>query len=193
MDATKFRKFLKDRGACEAAVRWSSGKSWDEVYNTCDRGDWLMWLFEKTNHSLLDEILKCKVAGEVVNTLRDYLIRNESIVAVDTAMNIEAELSSSKNPQRLFDIRIAANQVSLEVASGKSKFSYPAEAAYLATYNGLGVNVNNHAKSDSIMCVNLACYYIEELGDSEQAKKDSQIKSADIFRKHISIETFNIK
>lgn len=40
---------LIELGACIEARIWAKGKSWQEIYTTCPRGDWLLWLFYRTN------------------------------------------------------------------------------------------------------------------------------------------------
>ena len=41
---TKFDALLKQLGACAEARQWAKGKSFADVWNTCERGDWLLWL-----------------------------------------------------------------------------------------------------------------------------------------------------
>lgn len=35
--------------ACEEAREWATDKSIEEIWNTCHRGDWMLWLFKRTN------------------------------------------------------------------------------------------------------------------------------------------------
>lgn len=44
MNTAKFEKLLVRIGACESARNWAKGKSLKEVWDTCERGDWLLWL-----------------------------------------------------------------------------------------------------------------------------------------------------
>ena len=32
---------------CEEAADWAQGKTIQEIWNTCDRGDWLLWWAQK--------------------------------------------------------------------------------------------------------------------------------------------------
>ena len=36
---------LEKLNACDDAKKWASDKTWKEIYETCHRGDWLLWLF----------------------------------------------------------------------------------------------------------------------------------------------------
>ncbi len=42
-------ELLKKLNAGEEMINWAKGKSWDEFYHQCNRGEWLFWLFTKTN------------------------------------------------------------------------------------------------------------------------------------------------
>ena len=53
MKAKEFKELLQNLKACEEAVKWADGKSWEEAYEECERGDWLLWLFQKVNGSVL--------------------------------------------------------------------------------------------------------------------------------------------
>ena len=44
MNAEEFDALLAELNACSEARRWAAGKSLAEVWNTCERGDWLLWL-----------------------------------------------------------------------------------------------------------------------------------------------------
>lgn len=49
MNAQEFYDFCKSRGACIAGLLWITGKSLDEFWRTCQRGDWMEWYLEKIN------------------------------------------------------------------------------------------------------------------------------------------------
>lgn len=50
MDAQAFAKWLSDRGACREVLKWQSGKTLRETWDTCERGDWLEWLLSACNY-----------------------------------------------------------------------------------------------------------------------------------------------
>jgi len=39
---------LAELGACKSATLWAQGKTWQQIYDTCERADWLLWLFART-------------------------------------------------------------------------------------------------------------------------------------------------
>jgi hypothetical protein len=76
-------KQLKHLKACPEAINWAKGKTWWEIYNTCNRADWLLWLFNNTNK---DHRLLTLAIGYCANTVR-HLIKEESdIKCVDDAI-----------------------------------------------------------------------------------------------------------
>ena len=43
----KLDSLLRELGACSDAKKWASGRTIEEVVETCERGDWLLWLAAK--------------------------------------------------------------------------------------------------------------------------------------------------
>ena len=70
--------------ACQEARIWAGEKSWKEIYDTCHRGDWLLWLFRRTNPKDLQLLTLAK--GHCANTVRHLMKDERSIKAVDTAI-----------------------------------------------------------------------------------------------------------
>ena len=44
LNAEQFTELLKELNACKAAGEWAEGKTLTEVWETCHRADWLLWL-----------------------------------------------------------------------------------------------------------------------------------------------------
>jgi hypothetical protein len=78
------KELLKKLNACKDAREWAGDKSWEEIYNTCHRGDWLLWLFKKTNPNDLQLLTLAK--GHCANTVRHLMTDERSINAVDVAI-----------------------------------------------------------------------------------------------------------
>jgi hypothetical protein len=47
MNALQFENLLIELNACSEARDWAKGKSFAQVWRTCKRGDWLLWLIGK--------------------------------------------------------------------------------------------------------------------------------------------------
>ena len=84
MNANEFMQVLNDLGACTIAKEWASEKSWQEVYNTCHRGDWLLWLYRKSKGYDFQKLTLAK--GLCANTVRHLMKDERSMKAVDAAI-----------------------------------------------------------------------------------------------------------
>ena len=80
----KNMQLLKKHNACEDAQQWAQDKTIEEAYNTCPRGDWMLWLFAKTNPDDLQRLTLAK--GHCANTVRHLMKDERSIKAVDVAI-----------------------------------------------------------------------------------------------------------
>jgi hypothetical protein len=81
---TNLHEFLTNNNACDEAKLWASNKSWNEIYNTCHRGDWLLWLFQRTNPNDLQVITLAK--AHCANTVRHLINDERSKNAIDVAI-----------------------------------------------------------------------------------------------------------
>lgn len=84
MNANEFMKHLESLGACNEAKDWALGKSWREVYDTCHRGDWLLWLYRRSKRYDLQKVTLAK--GLCANTVRHLMKDERSVKAVDAAI-----------------------------------------------------------------------------------------------------------
>lgn len=75
---------LRKLKACEEARQWARGKTWQQIYETCHRGDWLLWLFAKTNPN--DIRLLTLAKAKCANTVRHLMKDDRSKNAVDVAI-----------------------------------------------------------------------------------------------------------
>ena len=48
---------LREFAPCRAAVEWLDDKTPEEAWNTCHRGDWMVWLYAKLYPSNKKELL----------------------------------------------------------------------------------------------------------------------------------------
>jgi hypothetical protein len=55
-----------------------------EFHETCERGDWMLWLFNESNPDCLKELTLAK--GHCANTVRHIMKDERSIAAVDAAI-----------------------------------------------------------------------------------------------------------
>ena len=82
----EFIEKLKSLKACRPAMDWvqEGNKTWKEAYNTCNKGDWLLWLFERTNPD--DVKLISLTKGHYANSLRHLIKDRRSLDIIDVAI-----------------------------------------------------------------------------------------------------------
>lgn len=80
----KIKTKLIELKACEEAIEWAADMNWETAYNTCHRGDWMLWMFHKTNPDDIQRLTLAK--GHCANTVRHLMIDTRSIAAVDAAI-----------------------------------------------------------------------------------------------------------
>ena len=158
-------QLLTKLDACQEAKEWAKGKTFVEVYNECHRGDWLCWLFAKTNPE--DVQLLTLVKGHQANTVRHLMRDKRSIKAVETAIAFGEGRATEE------ELRNAAEAAYACVATEDSYAAWAASAARAARFY-----------AGAAAAAAAACY-----ADSEQANRQL---TADIFRKYISIDKFKI-
>jgi len=78
------KELLIKLDACDPAMEWVGDKSWEEVYNTCHRGDWLLWLHNRTNQEDLQ--IRTLSKGHCANTVRHLMKNERSLKAVSAAI-----------------------------------------------------------------------------------------------------------
>ena len=123
----EFYQYLESINACEPAQEWAEGKTWEEVYQSCDRGDWLCWLFARTNPE--DIRLLTLVKGLQANEVRHLMTHPDSIAAVDAA------IAYGRGELSLADLKAAAAAAySASAAKTAAAAAYSA-AAYSAAYS----------------------------------------------------------
>ena len=159
-------QLLNKLDACEEARNWAQGKTFEEVYTTCHRGDWLNWLFARTNPE--DVQLLTLVKGHQANTVRHFMKDERSREAVDTA------LAFGEGRATLGDLRKAARAAWAATIAEANAASFAASAAARAA---------DYAAAFAASRAALA---------AEAAEQANQQLTADIFRKYISIEKFKI-
>jgi len=168
------KELLMKLNACQEAMEWVGNKSWEECYATCHRGDWLLWLFKRTNPDDLQLLTLAK--GHCANTVRHLMKDERSIKAVDAAIAFgEGKISRDELDAADAAAFAASASAAAAYASAASAAS-AAYAAYAAAYAAA-------AASDDAYAAYVA----------DAAKKENQQLTADICRKYLPIEVWNIK
>ncbi len=122
----KFKQKLIELSACNEGVKFCEGKTVQEFWNTCHRGDWMLWLFKRTNPQDIKLLFLAK--GHCANTVRHLMKDERSIKAVDAAIAFgNGEISNEANRQSAAAAAAAADAA----ADAYAAYAY---AAYAAAY-----------------------------------------------------------
>ena len=185
-------QLLIELNACEVARDWAQGKTFEEVYTTCDRGEWLNWLFARTNPE--DVQLLTLVKGHQANTVRHLMKDARSMKAVDIAIAFgegkatREELSEAARAA-YHAARAEANAASYADCDAAVAACYAASAAVVtASYAA------SAAAASAVEAAAVAAYIAASRAAdaADAAEQDSQKLTAEIFRKYISIDKFKI-
>ena len=187
-----------DLEACEEAADWASGKTWEEVYSSCHRGDWLLWLFAKTNPDNLQELTLAK--GHCANTIRHLMKDERSISAVDAAIAYgEGKITKEELDVAAYAAyayaayaATAAYAVYAAAAAAFASFAAANAAAYAAFASYAAYATDDAATYAATGAYATAASYAADAAAGYAEKKNQQ-QTADICRKYLPIEIWNIK
>ena len=155
--------------ACNDALEWAKDKSWEEIYNTCHRRDWLLWLFKRTNPDNVKELFMAKAL--CANTVRHLMKDKRSTDAIDATIKFaNGEITAD-------ELKIFA------VAAYAAAYAAVSAAAYAAV----------NAAADATAYAADAAAYAADAAAYAAAKSKNQLETANICRKVFPIEIWNIK
>ncbi len=163
----KINELLNELDACDEATEWAKDRTWEQIFNDCHRGDWLLWLFKRTNADDLQRLTLAK--GHCANTVRHLMKDERSIKAVDVAIQFGEGFISLKE--------LNAAAYAAYAAAYAASSAYAAAAAYAASAYA--------SASDAAAYAAYAAAYA--------ARKNNQQQTADICRQYLPIDIWNIK
>jgi hypothetical protein len=190
-------ELLLSLNACNEARIWAKEKSWQEIFTTCHRGDWLLWLFRKTMIDTEDNLkLLTRTKAHCALTVRHLMKDKRSINACEVALKYSDGLATKQ------DLRAAAYAAAYAAyadAAYAAAYAAYADAAYAAAYTDAAYA--NAAYADAADAADAAAYaaYAAAYADAadadaaDAARIKSQKETADICRKYLPIEVWNIK
>ena len=136
-----------------------------EFYETCERGDWMLWLFKKSNPDSLRELTLAK--GHCANTIRHLMKDERALAAVDAAIAFgEGKI----------------NRDELDKAAAASAASYAAYAAYAASYAATAASAasyDDYAAGD-------------DYSAADAARKQSELETSNICKEYLPIEIWRL-
>ena len=156
------KELLLKLKACGLAIDWAGDKTIEEIWATCHRGDWMLWLARKLN---IDKRVLTLAKGHCANTVRHLMKDERSIAAVDMAIKYGEGNAT--------DTELAAAAYAAYDADADA--DYAADAAAAAAYAA--------AYAAAAYAADAAAY-----AAAADARKKSQQATAEICRKYIPLD-----
>jgi hypothetical protein len=197
------KELLLKLDACKPAIEWAGEKTWEEIYKTCRRGDWLLWLFKETNPDDLKALTLAK--GHCANTVRHLMKDERSIKAVDDAIafgegKISEEALASAVSAASASAYASAYAYAYAYAYASASayayaYAYASASAYAASAYASAASASAayaaYASAASASDAS-AAYAASAYAYDASARKENQRLTADICRKYLPMELFNI-
>ena len=186
------KELLIKLDACDEAKDWAGDKTWEEVYNTCHRGDWLLWLFQRTNPNDLQLLTLAK--GHCANTVRHLMTDERSTKAVDAAISFgEGKISREELEEAVANASAAADAAwSACIASNYAADAASDRAAAYAARAAHAVNAVNAADAAYYAAYAAARAACIASNYADAAREENQQLTANICRKYLPIEVWNV-
>ena len=197
------KQLLIKLNACNEAMEWAGDKTWEEIYRTCHRGDWLLWLFKQTNPNDLRLLTLAK--GHCANTVRHLMKDERSIKAVDAAIAYgegRIDIEELNNAATTADAYAAADAAAY-AAYATDAYADAYAAAAAAAYATDAAADAADAYADAYVAADAAAYAAayadaayatdaDAYAAAAAAKKNNQQQTADICRQYLPIKIWNI-
>jgi len=155
----------------------------EEFLNTCERGDWILWLFARMNPESLQELSLAK--GHCDNTVRELMMDERSIKAVDVAI----AFGEGKATREELD---AARAAAAAVAAADAAHAAAARAASAAIYGDASAAIYGAAWAADADWSSVAAAYAAQAAYAA-ARIHNQKLTADICRQYLPLEIWNQK
>jgi len=192
---------LIELDACKEAQKWAMGKTWPEIFETCHRGDWLLWLFKRTNPKDLKVLTRVKAhcALTVCHLMKDQ----RSINACEVALKFADDQATC---EELNAAAADAADAAADAADAADAAAYAAAAYAAAAYAAADAYADAAADAAAAYAAADAAYaaadaaadadaYADAAADAyadAAARTKNQKQTADICRKYLPIEIWSI-
>ena len=186
MNAEQFENLLHELDACSSAVEWAHGKTLHVVWNTCNHGDWLLWLAGKmadkkgwpTRKQLV--LAACACAEQALKYVPKSEERPKKAIQIARAWaRGKATIEEVRNAASAAYAAPAACSAACSAASAASAACSAADAACYAA------DAACYAADDACYAADDACYAADAASAAYTADAASLKDSADIVRKLI--------
>ena len=184
---------LNSLEACRDAKDWAKDKSWETIYRTCPRGDWLLWLFQKTNPKDLRKLTLAK--AYCANTVKHLMKDLRSIRALKVAISFGRGKSTRKQLNAAAYTAYTVAAAADVAAAAFAAYVYTAYTAYTAaTTTAAPAATAAAAAADAAYAYTAAAAaYTDVAYTAADVRTKNQKLTADICRKYLPLSCWNIQ
>lgn len=126
---TELQAHLKSLDACADAREWAGERTAQQVWDQCDRADWLLWWAARTSANSKQDIVRC--AATIARTVA-HLNGDPRVIQAIEAAEVYADKPTEENQQRAAEAARAAGAAWSVCAAGAAEEA--AEAAVWAAW-----------------------------------------------------------
>ncbi len=188
------KNFLKEHSACSDGYLFAKDLTLQEFLKTCQRGDWSLWLFKKSNPNSLKELTLTKghCAATAIHLMKDDASKKAVQAAIDFGegkigrKELDASASAAYTAASAAAAAAsAAAAAAYTAASAAAAAAYPAYAAAAAA--------SSAASAAAAYAASASAYTAYAAYASASAEEANKKETADICRKYLPAEIWNIK
>ena len=176
MNATEIKQKLIDLDACREAREWADRKTLSEIWGQCPRGDWMLWLARRAG---VDKRTMTAAKADCAATIKHLMKDPRSIKALETAQ------AYGRGEATDDELAAAADAAYAAAAADAAYAAYDAAAAAAAA-------ADDDAYAAAASAAAYAAYDAAADADAYAARKQSQIRTAEIVRSIITIEMLQL-
>jgi hypothetical protein len=198
------KEILNNLNACDEAMEWAKtvNYDWPRIYNECERGDWLLWLHNRTNKTDFKQrtLVKGLVSKTVEHIMKDQRSKDAVKAAIDFGNGLISVKELAHTAYAAADAAAAAyaayaaaaDAVYAAAAAAVYAAYAAADAAADAAYAAAAAYAADAAYAAAADAYAAAAAYAAAYAADADVKKQKLKEYADIFRSVIKIEDFKI-
>lgn len=181
-----FKEELKELNACVEAIEWVGEKSFKTAWQTCDRGDWMLWyVFEKRKDFHLGDMRKITMAKVRCSELVKHLLQDDRSLK---ALNVAKQFALGKVGESELKAACLDACDATTIAYNSAKIPAPnheaAAAIASASISAAACIVSCHSALYAAEAIFVSCSVLIE---GCNAKKELLKRCADICRDEFKI------
>ena len=191
MNAKETMQLLRNLGACSPAREWAKGKDLAEIWTTCKRGDWLLWLVGRMvgREGWPDRTAIVLVACDCAELALPFVPQGEDRprIAIETArkwVRGEATIEEVSQARAAAAADAAAAYAAAAYAAADAAAAYAA-AAYAAAAAAAAAAYAAAAAAAAAADADAAAAYAAAAADAADAQKNMQQKCLGLIREKL--------